>query len=253
MAGILLNAWTGSYDKLGLLVSTATNTSRAAWRRYISGKTFPEWDSELRSESQSGPPPPPPKRTARLSTKIRTLLFLLVLSIILIGADMAAKNFEFHRLLSGIEKSESAMVDFLDEMDILLEQWDRRVAGESPTPREARTMFREYLTLARTTAETLGTHREEIDEVRWFLWHRDIGTTQNHYVDHIDAWIEDLRTTNMDSLGDESSEIHATWCNLVDPLRDAVPIVDVFELHDRVGKVIEEGGGSCAALQGLGQ
>lgn len=176
-----------------------------------------------------------PRRTRRwLPFVLGGLAFLVVLvGLGMVVGDWAARNVEMRALVSQIEVSEQAMADTQLAVRAAFEEYQ----GQDALSDADRAALDEKLQAA-AAAGLVGVTAggDKVAAVRVLGWHSDISAAQEAYLAHNQAWQDYLGKAAKDpaEFGVTHEQVNSTFAAAEQPMRDAVPSPDVFDLMTKV-------------------
>jgi len=161
-----------------------------------------------------------------------------------IGTDWLARNIEMDRLVSAIEKSESAMGEVQDRVSLVFEELD----GEVP-PQDERANAETAAAVAKLAAiavdgeQAIAAAAREISNVTVLPWHAKIIQARDTYLLHNYAWQAYMQSAQQDPVAFTVPQnlVNQTFEDAEEPLMRAVPAPSLFDLLERVESIFEEG------------
>jgi hypothetical protein len=177
------------------------------------------------------------------------ITFVVVLVVGAFVVDRVESNVEMRLLVSQIEVSERAMADTQIDVANAIEAFR---ASDQPTA-EDQTAFETALRAAAAKGLTGVTQGgDQVAAVRIVPWHSDIKAAQSAYLDHNHAWQAYLGKAAKDAaeFAHKQDAVNSTFAAAEEPLRNAVPSPDLFDLALRVNVIYAA---DPAAEDGSGQ
>jgi hypothetical protein len=172
-----------------------------------------------------------------MGSKNRLWLKIGIAAIILFLLDQGARNLELNSMVTKIQKSESQMENFKEDVGFW---YERFVDGNSTANATEVNIAR----LAGDSAPFIAAYGAQVDSVFVLPWHASIIRAKKDYLAHNDAWVNSL---NADTVIDEefvdkqlSQQISNTFEIVRFSLPEAVPTLDLYSLQIKVEDIIRE-------------
>lgn len=203
--------------------------------------TGPAYPGTAPHEAQ-GPVEPtsaPPRRRRRAAPWIAAIAAVGLIAAAAAIGDWYARNLEMDQLVDGIESSEAAMIDAMNQVRVALGE-DGVADGIAPETGE------ELQQIATDAGEQVAAAASQIEDVTIQPWHEDVLTAQTLYLEHNAAWQDFLAAAAQEPQQwfVEYEPIETTWDAVGPPLRSAVPTPALRDLDQRVERILDDGGES---------
>jgi hypothetical protein len=162
----------------------------------------------------------------------------IITAAVVIG-DWYARNLEMDELVDGIESSEAAMIEAMDQVRVALGE-DGAADGIAPETGE------ELQQIAADAGEEVAGAASQIEDVTIQPWHEDVRTAQALYLKHNAAWQDFLAAAAQEPQQwfVQYQPIETTWDAVGPALRTAVPTPALRDLDQRVERILDDGGES---------
>jgi hypothetical protein len=172
-----------------------------------------------------------------MGSKNRLWLKIGIAAIILFLLDQGARNLELNSMVTKIQKSESQMINYNEDVAY----WYKLYSSED---KSFDSTERQIARLAGENAPLIAAFGAQVESVYVFPWHRAIIRAKQDYLKHNDAWVSSLneRTVIDEKFGDSrlSQEIDNTFEISKFSLPEAVPMLDVFSLEVKIKDIFED-------------
>lgn len=162
----------------------------------------------------------------------------------IVGTDWLARNIEMDRLVIAIEQSEAAMGVVQDRVGVVFDQLDGDPTLEdAPTDGETAAAVGELAAIAVDGEAAISAAGREIAALNILPWHSDIEAAREAYLLHNFAWQAYMQSAIEDPLAFtvEQKLVNDTFIDAEEPLLNAVPVPELFDLLARVQKIFDEG------------
>ncbi len=125
-----------------------------------------------------------PRRWLPIVAGVVTFLLVLVTVGVVVG-DVFARNVEMRSLVARIEASESAMGALQEDVQGIFAEYE----GRTPLSDEDQAALDEKLKAAAAAGrDAIAAAGQDVEAMRWLVWHREIGAAQDAYLAHNRAW-----------------------------------------------------------------
>lgn len=186
-----------------------------------------------------GPVGTPVRKRRGAGPWIAAVLAVALLGIAVVVGDWYARTLEMDRLVAGIESSEAAMIEGMDQVRVALRE-DGVADGIAPETGE------ELQQIADAAAAGVAAAATQIGDVVVQPWHEDVLAAREVYLAHNAAWQAFLAAAaeEPEQWFAQDESIETTW-NAVGPaLRTAVPTPALRDLDQRVAQILDDTGES---------
>ena len=201
------------------------------------------------------PTPQAPAARRRMRGWIPPLIGLATFLVVLVGfgaiiGDAVARNAEMRSLVTAIERSEAAMGETQENVSGIIQAY----SGRTPLSEEDQAELDAALQAAAGQGrDAIAAAGEQVRDVRWLVWHRDVGQAQDAYLAHNRAWQEYLDRASADpaEFARNQDAVNSTFADAEAEVRAAIPLIALFDLRDRIDVIFappppEEGDGQSA-------
>jgi hypothetical protein len=180
-----------------------------------------------------------PRRKARRWAPVvaGAVTFVIVLvGVGVVAVDWVGRNLEMRQLVTQIEVSEGAMAGTQVDLANAIEDFRAK-----PSPTDADRTTLETALKAAAAKGLVGVTKggDLVQSVRVTPWHADIKAAQKAYLAHNHAWQDYLGKAAKDPAEFTKTQeaVNSTFANAEQPLRNAVPRPDPFDLALRINVI----------------
>lgn len=203
----------------------------------------------------SAPAAQAPVARRRMRGWVPPLIGLATFLVVLVGfgaiiGDAAARNAEMRALVTAIERSEAAMGETQENVSGIIQAYSGRTPLSEDDQAELDAALQAAAGQGRDAIAAAG---EQVGDVRWLLWHRDVASAQEAYLAHNRAWREylDRASTDPSEFARPQDAVNSTFADAEIEVRSAIPLIALFDLRDRIDVIFapppaEEGDGQAA-------
>lgn len=173
---------------------------------------------------------------------VRYALIAVILLLVFVFGDWLARNLEMNALVTRIEESETEIVISRDLLGEVNEKYDRTLRLSPGSEAIRQEWLDEIEVTSEVGAEAVIAAGAPIKETVIMPWHRAIQRARRQYLEHHEAWEEELVTVAKDGtkIGDANPLISATFTVAERSLSKAVPPFSLFGLEQRVALIFED-------------
>jgi hypothetical protein len=172
------------------------------------------------SDAQRSVQPAP--RVGKGRRRLRPFAFGLVALLLVLAAGSWLNSRAFGDLLDAVEAGEAVLEDFNGEAAALVRSTPDEDAARA-NPQSA--FWTAVSGLADEALIGLIVQQQRVRDVRIWPWDRDAARARARYLDHLEAWEEQLRGYGQREQAGEVAAIEATFTLLNDALAGAVPLL----------------------------
>lgn len=175
----------------------------------------------------------------RLTWSRRSLIVITVALCCAIVGDWFMRNREMDQMVTAVERSEAIMHEWMEEAVRILNS--SSTIAQTTTPEYVRLAQRLSEAAEQSAVDLIDAH-DRVAGVSVLPWHRSLSKAQDRYLDHSNAWRDELERIAADpaTLGDANPEISGSFLIAERAFGGAIPLVPLFGVADRVENIFEE-------------
>lgn len=176
-------------------------------------------------------------------------LAIIVLAAVAVYADSRMKTTEMRQLLDATEASEAVMKSFMSRNSALSSEYDPRadLCGQDNSCLDY--VLAEWRSAEKSAARDhlvqLQESALEVEDISGLPWHGDVTSAKDAYLEHVEAWLEDLDYTSTYDFEDFSqsradslsNEIARSWVVAERRFRDVTILLAPDDIPSRIEQI----------------